>query len=195
MDDELRLLRALARRDRSAWAVMYDRHVGDVFGVIYHLLGGDRSAAEEVCQDVWLLAIERFDRFDPSRGEFRGWLLGIARHRALRQFRRTTEAVDNEWFDGPSTEVPPLDRLEATERAAMVRAALLCLDGDQRQVLLHKYAEGRSVTEIAVRTGRTAKAVESLLSRARAQLRERLRSYISSPVGGEKHEASDVRPA
>ncbi len=77
MDNELRLLRAMARHDQSAWAVMYDRHVGDVFGVIYHLLGADRGIAEDVCQDVWLLAIERFDRFDPSRGEFRNWLLGI----------------------------------------------------------------------------------------------------------------------
>jgi RNA polymerase sigma-70 factor, ECF subfamily len=195
MDDELRLLRAMTRRDQSAWAIMYDRHVDNVFGVIYHLLGADRSTAEEVCQDVWLLAIEQFDRFDPRRGEFQNWLLGIARHRALRHFRRTEGVIGGDWLDRPSEDVSPHELLEAAERADVVRAALLHLDGDHRRVLLEKYAEGRSVTEIAERTERTAKAVESLLSRARAQLRELLRGYFSSSLGGEKHEPSDVRPS
>ena len=195
MDDELRLLRAMARRDRSAWAVMYDRHVGDVFGVVFHLLGGDRSAAEDVCQEVWLLAIERFDGFDFRRGGFRNWLLGIARHRVLHHHRRISIEGAGPAPNGPSEALPPLDLLELGERTDVVRAALLCLDDDYRRVLRDKYAEGLSVTEIADRTGRSAKAVESLLSRARARLRELLRPYFSSPTGGEKHEPIDVRPA
>ena len=83
MDDEFRLVRAMARRDRSAWDAMYQRHVGDVYGVVYHLVGGDRHLAEDINQEVWMLAVERFERFDPGRGGFRDWLLGIARHRAL----------------------------------------------------------------------------------------------------------------
>src|SRR4051812_10168979 len=63
MDDEPRLIRALSRRDRAAWAAVYDRHVGAVFGVVYHLVGRDRAVAKEISQEVWLLAIERVDRF------------------------------------------------------------------------------------------------------------------------------------
>jgi DNA-directed RNA polymerase specialized sigma24 family protein len=40
-----------------------------------------------VNQEVWLLAIENIDKFDSTRGAFRDWLLGIARHRALRRWR------------------------------------------------------------------------------------------------------------
>jgi RNA polymerase sigma-70 factor (ECF subfamily) len=184
MDDELRLVRAMARRDRSAWNVMYERHVRDVFGLVYHLVGGDRHVAEDVNQEVWLLAIERFDRFDPGRGGFRDWLLGIARHRALRHHRcAPVQAVPGR-PDGLSDGLPPLELLEGRERADVVRAALLCLHDGSREVLLAKYAEGHSVAEISAQTGRSAKAVESLLSRARSQLRILLRPYFSHTTGG-----------
>jgi RNA polymerase sigma-70 factor, ECF subfamily len=195
MDDEQRLLRAMARRDRSAWAVMYERHVADVFGLVYHLLGGNRVAAEDVCQEVWLLAIERFDGFDARRGEFRNWLLGIARHRVLHHHRRVMNEADAAESDGPSEALPPLDMLELGERANVVRAALLCLDSNHRRVLMDKYADGLSVAEIADRTGRSAKAVESLLARARDRLRELLRPYFSSATGDGRYEPIDSRPA
>jgi RNA polymerase sigma-70 factor (ECF subfamily) len=192
MDDELGLVQAMAQSDRTAWTVMYERHVGDVFGLIYHLLGEDRRAAEDVSQEVWLLAIERFQRFDSSRGRFRDWVLGIARHLALRHHRRIKGFATEVCPQGASEALPPPDLLEAVERAAVVRAALLCLDSDRRRVLLDKYISGCSVVDIAARTGKSAKAVESLLSRARAQFRGLLRPYFSNPTEGERHEPSNT---
>jgi RNA polymerase sigma-70 factor, ECF subfamily len=193
MDDELRLPRKMARRDRSAWAVMYDRYVGDVFGLVYHLLRGDRRTAEDICQEAWLLAIEQFDQFDRTRGEFRAWLLGIARHRVLHHQRRGAGIHFGPNEDGPVDERSPLEALEEIERADMIRAALLCLSAERRLVLQEKYAQGLTVKEIADRNGQSPKAVESLLSRARAQLRELLQPYIRTPAQGERHEPSDVR--
>ncbi len=195
MDDEICLVRAMARRDRSAWAVTYERHVGDVFGLVYHLVGGDRGAAEDVCQEVWLIAIESFDRFDPGRGRLRDWLLGIARHRGLRHRRRVLGLDPDDHAIGLAEALAPPDLLEMVERADVVRGALFCLEDDRRRVLLDKYVEGCSVADIAARTGRSAKSVESLLSRARAQLRGLLRPYFSTPTEGERHEPTDTRTA
>jgi RNA polymerase sigma factor (sigma-70 family) len=74
--------------------------------------------------------------------------------------------------------VLPEDVLEQVEQRAVVRAAMLVLTDDRRKALIWKYVEGLSVETIAGRMGRTAKAVESLLSRARQQARGLLRGYM-----------------
>lgn len=195
MDDELRLVRLMARHDRAAWSAMYKRHVGDVFGLVYYLLGGDQGTAEDICQEVWLLAIEQFNRFDPGRGRFREWILGIARHRVLRHHRRLKGLSPDDCPDEPSDSLGPHELLLQVEQSDVVHAALLCLDVDRRQVLLDKYISGLPVAEIAARTSRSTKAVESLLSRARAQLRVLLEPYFTTTTGGERHEPSDAQPA
>ena len=78
--------------------------------------------------------------------------------------------------------------LENLERAAVVRAALLSLGEDRREVLKMKYVDDLPIKEIADRLGRSAKAVESLLSRSRDQLRKLLRWYFSATTRGESHE-------
>jgi len=75
--------------------------------------------------------------------------------------------------------------LEQVERTSVVRAAMLVLPGDRREVLVGKYVEGLSVETIAARMGRTPKAVESLLSRARQQMRHLLGGYMT-PLGREQ---------
>ena len=81
--------------------------------------------------------------------------------------------------------VLPEDVLEQVERASVVRAAMLLLPDDRRKVLLWKYVERLSVEKIAFRMEKTAKAVESLLSRSRDHLRSLLGGYMT-PSGDEQ---------
>jgi RNA polymerase sigma-70 factor (ECF subfamily) len=197
MQDERRLQRALARRERAAWSAIYDRHIQEVFGVIYHLVGGDRVLAEDISQEVWLAALEGCDRFDASRGPFRDWLMGIARHRVSHHFRGLSRKRLGVVADGDippeDAAIPPPEQLEALERGDVIRAALLQLNQEYRDVLLKKYVDGCSVVEIAGLTGRSAKAVESLLSRARHRLRELLRPYFLPTNPGDRHEPADLK--
>ena len=68
---------------------------------------------------------------------------------------------------------------ERSERVALVRAALELLPPDRRHVLYAKYVDRLSVKELAVRLGKSPKAIESLLTRSRGELRELLDSTVN----------------
>jgi RNA polymerase sigma-70 factor, ECF subfamily len=186
-DEQSSLITVLKHRDRSAWSAAVDRHLHEVYGFVFHLVGGDRMVAEDLNQETWLEAMDGIDQCDAAQGSFRNWLFGIARKRVALHYRRRALAGNptslSDRFGeaaelGDVSSVLPEDVLEQVERVGVVRAAILALPDDRRQVLLGKYLEGLSVETIAVRMGRTAKAVESLLSRTREQMRALLRGCV-----------------
>lgn len=186
-NEESSLIDGLKQRDRSAWSTAADRHLHEVYGFVFHLVGGDRAIAEDLNQETWIAAMDGIDHCDSAQGSFRNWLYGIARKRvALHYRRRATAGNAMSLSDQTGQAVQlgddslfPEEALEQMERNSVVRAAMMALPGDRREVLLCKYVEGLSVDKIAERMGRTAKAVESLLSRSREQLREVLSWYTS----------------
>lgn len=185
-DEQSSLIAGLKARDRSAWSAAVDRHLGEVYGFVFHLVGGDRTVAEDLNQETWLEAMDGIDQCDTTRGSFRNWLLGIARKRVALYYRRRALA-QNPMLLGDQFEdaielgdasILPEDVLEQAEQTSVVRAAMLVLSDDRRKALIWKHVEGLSVEVIAARMGRSAKAVESLLSRARQEMRSLLRGYM-----------------
>ena len=185
-EDQSSLITALQQRDRSAWSVAVDRHLCEVYGFVFHLVGGDRSVAEDLNHETWVEAMDGIDQCDATRGSFRSWLFGIARRRVALHYRhrmlvgnpRSLSDRFGEVAELCDNSVLPEDVLKQVEQRSVVRAAVLTLPDDRREVLLGKYVEGLSVETIASRMGRTAKAVESLLSRTREQMRGLLRGYM-----------------
>ncbi|HXI45800.1 MAG TPA: sigma-70 family RNA polymerase sigma factor [Candidatus Acidoferrales bacterium] len=84
--DDRALVERIAMGDETAFAAAYDRHSGLVFGSLVRFLG-DRDAAAEVAQDAFMALWRRAPQFDATAGSLSGWLLGIARHRAIDRHR------------------------------------------------------------------------------------------------------------
>ena len=183
----------LKARQPSAWNQACNELAPRLFAFILHLVRRDRRLAEEIHQDVWLAALDGIDGFESQRGEFSTWLFAIARNVVVNHYRRASrqsrerpfEAYVNNSFPQFDGTLPP-EILEKLERVEVVRAALLELSEDQRDVLKRKYVCGLSVNEIALYTNRSPKAVESLLTRSREKLRGLLRWYFAAPNCGEK---------
>lgn len=142
---------------------MFRAQAPTVFGFLL-LRCGSRAIAEDLTGETFLAASRRFA---DGRGDevTAGWLLTVARRRLIDHWRsagshrRRVERMARE----PACDDPP-----TAEDDGRVEAALGSLPDRQRAVLVLRYLDEFSVSEIASALDLTYKATESLLSRARA---------------------------
>ena len=174
-DDE-QLVRAAAAGDRAALGLLYDRYAPSMLAVAQRVLGSAREA-EDLVHDVFLEAWHRARHYEPARGSVRTWLMmrlrsrAIDRQRAMQRGRR---------FDLEVSAMPErsaeVDEAPALGDAGTLRGFLLELSAEHQAVLDLGYFGGLSCAEIALRLNVPVGTVKSRMSRAIAQLRERVLS-------------------
>lgn len=182
-DANSEMSRRLKDRDKSAWNAVSSEHTRDLFGFVVRLVGFDQSTADDVVQEVWLECLKRIDHFDPERGEFRGWLFEIARRRVAAYWRNRASIPCCEDLDdglAMDAQLLPTEILDRLDCSAIIRAGLLAMTPERSRVLVAKYQDDQTVAEIAATEGKSVKAIESLLTRAREELRGLLGSHFDS---------------
>lgn len=161
--EELAVVVARARRgDRGAFAELYRRFHRVVHGVV--LARVPYSEAADLVQDVFAIALERLPQLaDPAA--FPGWVLAIARNRA----------VDHVRARRPVDPLPEL-AVESPRAAevAQVLAALRALPEAYQETMILRLVEGMTGPEIAEQTGLSPGSVRVNLHRGMKLLRERL---------------------
>ncbi|MEW5992204.1 MAG: sigma-70 family RNA polymerase sigma factor [Chloroflexota bacterium] len=192
LDDGL-LLRRVAGGDEGAFMTLYDRHADALFGTTVRFLR-DRESAAEVLQDVFVAIWQRADQFDPRFGSAFGWLVGIARNRAIDRLRaesRRPRAVhawpgDSEAGDtldlldwagrrrDSTLEYDPVAEVDRRWTRSLVRTTLAEMPAEERQVVVLAYDQALSQSEIAARLGMPIGTVKSRTRRALARLRAHL---------------------
>ena len=89
------LLDGIVGRDPTALAALYDRYAGLLSSVLTRILR-DTQGAEEILQDVFFQLWSAPSRFDPALGSLPGWLMVVARNRAISQLRRRNPAAGDD---------------------------------------------------------------------------------------------------
>lgn len=170
-----RLMERTALGDREAFAELVRRHQRSVLSIAYRFLA-DRTQAEDAAQEVFLRLWRSAGRYRPER-PIEAYLRTLTVNYCLDHIRRPRllALADHE---EPSGSEDPHGDLLASERRAALDAALQTLAPAQRMAVILFHREALSVKEVARLLDASPKAVESLLSRARAALREKLRTLL-----------------
>ena len=150
---------------------LYKSSRDDVYAYVVSLVR-DAAAAEDVTATAFERAYRKRSRFDPSRGEPRAWLFGIARNAALDELRRRGRQAELAAEPADLAAAPAHESAEASERRLAVSAALERLEPRERELIALKFFAGLSNAEIASVVGIGESNAGTRLHRAMTKLRE-----------------------
>ena len=144
----------------------------------------NHAQADDLLQDVAVTAIRKFATFDPGKGTFTAWVLGIARIEVLEYRRRSaTRGLD------PAVAELLAQRCESIgpEVSRMRRALDTCMEsvrGKSREITRRHYESGTKLDAIAADMRLSNSAVRTALHRVREQLRVCIEKRLRMPSGG-----------
>ena len=178
-DEDALLVSAVLRRDRKATAEFVARYADDVYKYVRSRLWPRHDVVNDIVQEVFLAAWENLSQYRGT-GSLRAWLSGIARHKVEAFYRaqlRAPDPIDDLAPDSAALRfVRSSDGLEQEQMQKKTWQVMISLPEQYRLVLIWRYWDKASAREMAAKTGKTEKAIERLLARARAEFRERWNS-------------------
>jgi RNA polymerase sigma-70 factor (ECF subfamily) len=189
-DPDVRLMLRVRDDEAAAFEELVAQFQHRLVAVMHHLIG-NADEAEDLAQEVFLRVYRARKKYHP-RCKFSTWLFTIANNlalNALRSRQRKPVVPLPAQDSGPLGPRPaeqlvpdhgsgPVQKVQRQEVAAQVRRALETLNERQRMAVVLNKFEDMNYAEIAEVMGLTVKAVKSLLSRARMNLRAALANYI-----------------
>lgn len=198
-DPDVRLMLRVRDDDASAFAELMERYQARLVRLM-STIGPRRDMAEDLAQDTFMRVFRARKSYVPG-AKFSTWLFTIAGNVAKNAARTVGRRHEVNEIDASGSEASsspqllaataleasgmmPARLVEDAERAEIVRQAVSLLSERQRMALMLSRFEHMSYAEIAETMDLSTKAVKSLLSRARVNLKEILNQYIEMNVAG-----------
>jgi len=177
--DDAALLQAVARRDESAFAELYDRMSRPVFSLVVRVVRS-RAEAEEVLQESFWQVWERAPDYRPELGSAFCWVVTIARRKAIDRLRANSrhlqriEDAQGARVDDDFASPAALEALASDERGTAVRAALAKLGADERRAIALAFFDGLTHVEIAAAERTPVGTVKARIRRGMLKLKPAL---------------------
>jgi RNA polymerase sigma-70 factor (ECF subfamily) len=165
--DERRQIEA-AQHDSRRFADLYESNFERVYAFIVRRVG-DRHEAEDLTAEVFHLALKNIGRFEWRGVPFAAWLYKIASNEIVDRVQKTARQPRHD----PTDDAPEPCWEDIENRARLFRMVDQ-LPSDQRRVITLRFAEERSIRDIAQQLKRTEGAVKQLQFRGLQNLRVRM---------------------
>ena len=200
LDPDVRLMLQVRDDSAAAFDELVLRYQNRLVTVLEHLVGR-RDQAEDLAQEVFLRVYRSRKRYEPG-AKFSTWLYTIANRVAANALRSRARRPEVNLAGNPSGSSPangldqialaasglmPTRQVDKAELRDVVRAALSSLSERQRMAVLLSKFEQMSYADIAQSMQLSTKAIKSLLSRARVNLRQILEPYLERGVRPAEH--------
>lgn len=166
--DEPLVLKA-QQGDLGAFEELIRHHQQPLFSFVFRMVNNPADA-EELCQQTFIRAWQKLSSFK-RKSSFKTWLYRIAINLTLNYKTRTRPAEPLDKLQLSDTASEPQQEYHQRLKARLVQEALLQLPPDQRTAIVLKVYENLSYREIARIMGKSVRAVDSLLVRARIRLK------------------------
>ena len=202
-DPDIRIMLRVRADEAGAFEELVSRYQHRLVGIMNHIVG-NAEEAEDLAQEVFLRVYRARKKYRP-RSKFSTWLFTIANNLALNllRSRQRKPSVPLSLRDsgplGPRPEeqllhdrgTGPMQKVQKVELAERIREALDSLNERQRMAVVLNKFEDMGYAEIAEVMELSTKAVKSLLSRARMNLRAALAGYVRMDGGALPEDPED----
>lgn len=172
-DPDAELVEQISRQDPAAVRTLVARKLPRLLSLAMRMLG-DRMEAEDVAQEVFVRIWKQASRWREGEARFDTWVHRVALNLCYDRLRGRREDPHDEMPDEADPAALPEARLEARAQDECVREALAALPVRQREALVLTYYQEMSNIDAAALMDITVDALESLLARARRNLRAQL---------------------
>jgi len=184
-EPEAKIMTDVAGGNLAAFRVIVELHHKPLINFIARYTG-DRDSAEDIAQEVFLRVFRAATDYKPQ-AKFRTWLFTIATNLCLNELRDNKNAPklvelsdlqEQEYPIAASASFSPEKAAQDAELSAGVRKAIQNLPENQRSAILLRQYHEFSYEEISRIIGISTSAVESLIQRARQNLKKSLISFL-----------------
>ena len=182
IDSEYKLIEAIGSGDISAFEKLIQKYRNSVLNFIYKYLG-DRFGAEDLAQEVFLRVYSSAAEFEP-RGKVSTWIFKIAYNLSVNEIlRRKRLCLIADTVEGKGIELAAPNPVDGLELKEILLDAVARLPEKQKAALLLRVNEELSYSEIGSVLSVSVSSVESLLFRARENLRKMLGENVEGKSG------------
>jgi RNA polymerase sigma-70 factor (ECF subfamily) len=169
------LIERLQRRDSQAMVDLYDRYGKLIYSIILRTVRSS-ATAEDLTQETFLRVWNRIHTFNNGRGNLQGWLVTVARNRALDYLRsqQSSTALTDYSLDDLEKAGRFYVEEDQSDRIAKQNAVTLAMNllpEDQREVIELTHYQGMTQTEIAEKLGKPLGTVKGMVRGALKKLR------------------------